>query len=335
MQNYKKINFNYSINIGCNIQCKHCYLPLLEKKDTEEKILKSFKELILKMKNENYIFNYVVFNGYEPTLLHGSYYRKMLDYCLEIYGMYFINKFSIQTNGIDMNSFFDYIGQEEMTINFSLDFLEQFHDSTREKKSWEKTMFSLLQAKEFDYDIIVTCLISNEIYYHFNDFLKFIQWCHQLNIKIVLKPFIPNKNTNITLSGKEAFELGKLFLQHGLYKYTTLFSKNACSINGNNCFSLEFDSQGNVYTCNKGHNEEYIFANWKENTLEEIINIRKDLFKDIYQNQKCYQCEYLTLCYGGCPINRDDGKNIYCDFLKGFYSYAKELKAFSFNAFFN
>lgn len=76
-------------------------------------------------------------------------------------------------------------------------------------------------------------------------------------------------------------------------------------------------------------------GNFKENTLaeiltnpkyEEIMGLKPDL------PEKCQTCEYLKLCYGGCPRNRvwlaDKMEDVFCTSYKMIYRHSAEKLEF-------
>jgi len=328
-------SLNYMIDSQCNLDCKHCYVEKINTNIVENEIVSNFKLFIDKLIKENFVFNYLTFTGYEPTMLSGEKYREMLDYCYEQYNFdtfYFKNRFSIQTNGINLNGLLDYIGQEEITLNFSLDGYKEHHDELRESGSWNKTLKNIQLAKELDYNIVITCVLAKPMLFNFEKIQQFIYLCTTMGAKIIFKQFISINNDlkeKYSINNSDGFELGKLFLKNSFYKHVEGLTDKTCSFSGNQCYSLEFKGNGNTYTCNKGYEEHYCFADWKKETFKNILELRKNLFSDIYFDIRCLKCEYYDLCHCGCPINRIEGKSLNCEFFKGIFYEAKQFNAFS------
>lgn len=85
---------------------------------------------------------------------------------------------------------------------------------------------------------------------------------------------------------------------------------------------MNIDLQGNVYVC---HNSNIKIGN-VNNTRQELLDNYTKWFKNSF-SQKCFECAYLPLCKGGCPLelHTENGDKYMCDVLKIYYSIAIEL----------
>lgn len=312
-------HINYNINYNENFS----------EKENSQYIVNSFKLFIDKLIQENKIFSQLNFSW--NKILHGKYYREMLDYCYQSYNFedyYFKERFSIQINSVNINSFFDYIGQEEIILIFSLDSYKELHNMVRKNDTWDNIVENILIAKQLDYTIKIVSILHFNMNNNFDKVLDFVIWCSKNNFQLEFKS---NNNNENNSELHLYYNLGVLFLKNSLYKFLITTTTKNCSFNGNKCFSLEFFTNGDVYTCYKGIDEDKnnLFANWKEQSFEEIKKLRTHLFQDVYINSKCIKCEYYNMCYGGCPLIRIDGLNKNCQLLKGMFDTAKSLNTFN------
>lgn len=65
--------------------------------------------------------------------------------------------------------------------------------------------------------------------------------------------------------------------------------------------------------------KEGIFANWVEDSFEEIRTKRKSVYRSRPVDPECETCPYDSLCHSGCPLSRENNKSVDCRIKKNIY----------------
>lgn len=88
------------------------------------------------------------------------------------------------------------------------------------------------------------------------------------------------------------------------------------------------EQNGDVYSCDRYAYDEYKLGNILETPLLELMerNRRFGIHKLNGLPDECYDCNYIKLCFGGCPKDRilwsahgQPGKNYFCESYKSFF----------------
>lgn len=79
--------------------------------------------------------------------------------------------------------------------------------------------------------------------------------------------------------------------------------------------SLNIEYNGDVYSCDRYAYPQYLLGNILEESLEVLAgkNRRFGFFKTMGLCEKCLDCKYIRLCFGGCPKDRIFGHNRLCE----------------------
>lgn len=106
-----------------------------------------------------------------------------------------------------------------------------------------------------------------------------------------------------------------LWQEHKIYTsyldYPSMFF-NECAIR--NHLSISFDPDGYAYKCWEHIGDKKYSIGYLSNEGKLIVSnptmLNRQLYgADIFDSQKCSNCEYLPICHGGCPIHRIE--NVY------------------------
>ncbi|HOJ50157.1 MAG TPA: radical SAM protein [Spirochaetota bacterium] len=328
----KNINIYYAPFKTCNLFCKYCYLPesfkRSRKKDDKE-IIENIETLIKKIEQEGFRINSFTFHGSEPSLILPAYFGKIINIIKKHWEKNKIKnqKVCMQTNGL--NTDIKYLkeietlsSKENFNISISIDFPPQVHDYYR-NNSFEKVYKNYKDALNNNFNISILTVVNKKTIEYLNDFYYYI---HQ---ELDKKKYYSNlKKIKIKFaSGKESLDNSMMeefaiFLdKYNLFHITQIFTPGYCFQNGNDCFWLEFDSDGYCYSCNKTFTENGNFANWYNESISDIIIKRKNLFKNYYESKECYKCPYQFICNSGCPVDRYKegdmkGKSLECVLVK-------------------
>ena len=143
-------------------------------------------------------------------------------------------------------------------------------------------------------------------------------------------------------------DVGRVFIQIFDYTLANRMGHPAalCVLNRTCGRGLVLEHNGDVYACDHFVYPEYRLGNIKEIPLAELARSKSQIG---FGNDKwerlpgqCGGCEYLNLCFGGCPRNRfiftDDGENelnYLCEGYRSFFSHTAQAMKFMANELIN
>jgi len=143
-------------------------------------------------------------------------------------------------------------------------------------------------------------------------------------------------------------DVGRVFIQIFDYTLANWMGHPAalCVLNRTCGRGLILEHNGDVYACDHFVYPEYRLGNITESPLAELARSKSQIG---FGNDKwerlpgqCKGCEYLNLCFGGCPKNRfiftDDGEdelNYLCDGYRLFFSHTSQAMKFMANELIN
>jgi uncharacterized protein len=262
----------------------------------------------------------------------------------------------------DNIEFAQFFKDNNFLVGLSLDGIKDINDFFRVDATGEGSHGRILKtAKLFDklkidYNILTvitaqTAKHIEKIYNHYKSlgflYLQFIPCLEPLD----KTPFTENYSITPELYEKFLMNLFRLWYNDFINnKYISIrFFDNivriAAGYPSEQCGTMGFcvgqfviEADGSVFPC-----DFYCVDNWKtgnilEMSFEEIYNspnmqkFRETSCFSNYsaeENEKCKSCKVYYLCRGGCRRDRDNkkdgvaGKNIYCESLYNFYSYAE------------
>jgi len=328
----KIINIYFAITKTCNLRCSYCYLlhQFRTEKIDEDKILKSLYDLIQKFERENYQFGSFCFHGAEPAMMSAE---SLADAVVMLNGHWKKNNDTIHQTAIQSNGTLftdDYLDIIELKLNsnkmlklgFSIDPPREIHNKFR-NNSYKLVYDNYLNSIDRGFPVGVLSVVTSET---LNNLDGFRYWMiNELERKKgnnnPYKIKIKFASGEYSLNNKQFVEFAVFLSDNSLLHLCQIFTPGYCIQSGNECFWLELDTDGSCYSCNKSYHENGIFADWKKESYENIINRRKQLYLNLCRNPECDSCSYEIICNSGCPIDRqpagiDKGKAHECSLIK-------------------
>jgi uncharacterized protein len=342
----KITNLRLNVNIDCNFSCDYCYIPLLNKNTTQNKMeTETSKKAISEFINLNIDKTcelYIRFFGGEP-LLNWSVIKESVIYCNSIKNKLKIN-FLLNTNGSllreDITTF---LKSNNFYIILSLDGIKEINDMHRHfinlKPSFSGILKSIKSLAEANIDFGISTVVGK---YNQDHLINLINFIKNKNIKSIgLNPILygsSNFYSDPEILAKKIFEAYKYgteigisvggmwkWLIKGLYKSSSTFCAGIGS-------EISIMPNGDIYPCNGletkiGH----------INQFNELVN--SPSFLAISKRKKgtiknCKNCFIEGVCNGGCAanalfINHDINKPaiLECQFYKEIINlYLNDLK---------
>lgn len=321
----KVIPCYFAVSNYCNIRCSYCYVPELHKSQKDELdsvALDRAKKMVQKAKDEKFAFSRVVLHGAEPTTLSPETFGKVIRILSEAS---IDGQVSVQTNGVGLTKrYLTAMGdlRDTLIIGVTLDLPKQAHDEHRQG-TFDKVLKNLQIVKRFGYRRKILVGVSSETVNHLEDVGRTIGWIHENmpDCRIAMKH----------IKGEGGMDEGQklhwadFLLKYNLYDYDHTFWGNLCQVKGNDCFWFEFMMDGGVVSCNKVFGQDHVFANWLEESMEEVIRKRKTVYQDYLVAPECVECEWKSVCNSSCPVDRDErGLALDCAIRKKVLSKLKE-----------
>ncbi len=318
------MNFYLGVTKVCNMRCKYCYVPEINKnqyKEVEQKAIQGTKDLIEKLKNEKEQIGNVVLHGAESTVLSPAAISKIVDMIIEV-KFQPKRRVSIQTNGIALTK--DYLlklDKNKLKIGFSIDGFEKLHNINR-PNSYYKAMANLHTAHNMGFEVSVLSVISKDTIKNID---RFFQWFLKELPPLAASDFkFIHGDKSLVLSKDEQELFVSKCIEYGCVNSLQFMRSNICLNNGNSCEWYEFDMDGDIFSCNKEYGEKP-FANWKTDSVENIKRKRVLKFINKPIDKECYECRAFHRCKGGCPLDRDEtDKSVDCAGRLKLYDYSIE-----------
>ncbi len=325
----------------CNLDCRYCFYK--HKKSTypkrhdfkmSSKVLAQFIREYISIKNDREIS--FAWQGGEPMLMGMEFFELVVSlqkkYCPA--GKTITN--IIQTNGtlID-NQWSQFLRKQNFLVGISIDGPQKLHDIHRVDTTGNPSFFRVIQAIELlqshNVQFNTLTVVNNqnskspEILY---EFLKdigsgYIQFIPLVNFKKKTKH---DSSDNIVCSqtvtpqdygdflcrifdqwvtrdvGKVYVNLFETFLGIWCTGHSSLctFSKSC----GNN---LILEHNGDLFSCDHYVRPTYLLGNIMTNKLSSLVMNKKQKKFSRLKNQSinnyCHQCDFFSICHGGCPKN--------------------------------
>lgn len=313
----------------CNMRCRYCFA---EKYGYSKDILdveKLKKYLILLSKKYDYIN--VIWHGGEPLMVSLDFYSEIYTFCKTLNSNFV---FSLQTNGTLLNleniKFF-----KDNNTNIGLSFDGLYNDNTRGNTQQIINNLKLLQSNNL-YPGAILVVNQNNV----KNIIEDYEYFKYLNLGMKINPMFVDgaarDNDYLKLNPDEYINSFVDF-----FKHWTVDKK--CNINVSNCTEIVnlilnkksnvctnnsclgkwlcFDSNGNIYPCDRLCMDEYKLGN-----IDDIKSIESVFESEIFINllQQCVEkrrncmssCNLYEYCYGGCNANSilygNNNPNISC-----------------------
>ncbi len=337
---------------ACNLNCRYCYY--LEKAG-----LYGGKEPIMSQELlEMYIRQYIeacesevvefCWHGGEPLMLGLDYFRKALRFQAKYASGKRIHN-SLQTNGtlID-DTWCNFFADNDFLVGLSIDGPQDIHDANRVNKGGRPTfrkVFSsteLMRRKHVEFNTlsVVSSLSEGrgaEIYRFLRDSCgsRFMQF-------LPAEDWLEDGSRAPWSVGSEAYgqflcdifdewvrrDIGRCYVQIFDVTLSLLcgLPSGICTMAETCGEGLAVEHNGDVYPCDHFVTPEHLLGNIRETPLAELFDgaqrLKFALFKRNGLDPACLDCEFFTLCHGGCPGHRENGKNALCAGLKMFFRHS-------------
>ncbi len=316
MADKKIINMYFATHNTCNLKCRYCYVPKSDANNDvsiDERIQYALKSFINKAESEQYKIGSFCFHGTEPTLMSPATLAEATMTVNRHWQNAGINghTVSMQTNGIKLDR--QYLTElkrilgsaDRLKLSFSIDPPKSVHDKYR-NKSYDRVMSNFKQAITQGFSVAVLTVVTKDTLNRFGEFAEWMDfWLDRSAAagnpyKIKIKP----ATGTFGIYGSDMEQLAELLEKYNLLNLAQILTPGYCIQAGNECMWFEFDIYGNCYSCNKAYNENGIFADWYNDSFDEIFRKRKALYLNRMNSIECSECEYEFMCNSGCPLDR-------------------------------
>jgi len=311
-------NIYFAPSKTCNLRCTYCYVPEMNKnvKTSLKEVKQSFKNFIDKLIFEDFDVDEICFHGAEPTTVDPKFYDFAQKYFIKKMGRE--PNFNMQTNGTMLEKFLPILNPTYFKIGISLDAYEENNDKYRGNGNFKKTFDNMKKAKEMGFNVSTILVVNKETWLNFDKLKEYIQTLIDMEIIISIKTIATTAEDPLSLFNEYGYEYGKKMYEQGWFDLLQVSRNDICMRMGNNCTFLEFDYQGNVFSCNKAFSDNKIISNWKTQTFKEIIDKRIGLYSEVKKSEECKTCKYEVYCQSWCPSARmKSGHSHECLVLKG------------------
>ncbi|MBD7911394.1 radical SAM/SPASM domain-containing protein [Clostridium cibarium] len=322
----------YTISIlptyDCNFRCPYCFERSNANcnKDREKIISKETIDSIFKTLNKlgKGVDPNIYILGGEPLMAKNC---NIIKYILnkgKTYGF----KFSISTNGYDLDKFMGIFGRDTINcLQFTLDGLQEYHDKSRyllgRKGTFDKIVSNIKCALKNNIKVSVRSNISkdnmDEIpklidfyrekgwtgYSNFRYYFASINECNRANSTSVVDILNHIKSLNdksinpveiVGVYSEIKSKMSKYINQNKL----VLFKSEGCSSNANN---ILIDPSGQIYNCFDLVGTSYCYGEIEDDSFILNKNIIKWQNRYVSNMDKCINCKYALYCSGGCTAD--------------------------------
>lgn len=334
---------------GCNLHCKYCYADGQPDKINFMSI-KTAKKIVdeLFQQAENRVT--FLWHGGEPMLRGLDFFAEVFEYQKQVFKNSNIEyRNAIQTNlTLFDKKWAEFFKEHKITISTSIDGTKELHDKNRifsnGQGSYDKLIDNIKLAQSYGITVNALCVISQE---NLDCAYDICSTLNELNISHVgFLPCFKKTNDGVVYPSLKPSEFGNFMIQMfdlylgGIAKFDirefeqiirACFNKNTntCSFSGECSNFVSINSIGLVTACDtEAINEENILGNILDKTLKSIVF--SDRYKNLMSSKKilskeCLQCNYLKVCYNGCPNqqDQDSGRYYFCEDRKIMFNYVQ------------
>ncbi|PJG86296.1 anaerobic sulfatase maturase [Conservatibacter flavescens] len=315
----------------CNIQCEYCFY-LDKEQDFGQRAFMSQDTL------KNYIKNYIqstasnlvefAWQGGEPTLLGLDFFKRAVEFQQQFAnGKTITNAF--QTNGIALNrQWATFFKQHQFLVGLSIDGLSAVHNRYRINSNGQPTFERVLKAlellKTYQVNFNTLTVVNDQnwdkgkaTYQALKElgstFMQFIPVVETSHGKITAFS-VPSEGYGCFLvdvfNEWKIADQGKIFILEfdNLLGQYLGYPSSSCVFQKSCGKSLIVEANGDVYSCDHFVFPEYKIGNLNQQPLDDLVLSKQQrdfgLAKYTQLSTICQQCEYRSLCHGGCPKHR-------------------------------
>ncbi|WP_270395751.1 anaerobic sulfatase maturase [Mediterraneibacter massiliensis] len=346
----------------CNMHCDYCfYCDEAAKRETasygmmSEHTLKNIIKKTLFQAQSDICF---AFQGGEPTLRGLPFFQKVIDFETRFNRNTVRISNVIQTNGLLIDTdWCKFFKENHFLVGISVDGTQTTHDMCRHTKSGASTYVKikqsihLLEQYQVDYNILTvvnafTAPAICEIYQEYKqngwNYQQYITCLEPLGEDARKHPY----SLTPSMYGKFLIQLFDMWYKdwkRGKAPYIRQFENyigilmgyppESCEQRGICSMQGVIEADGSVYPCDFYVLDPYKLGSFNENAISDFFENKRA--KDFIEESKnissaCKNCEYYTLCRGGCKrsrIKEPDGtayRSYFCESYRMFF--AKEGK---------
>ena len=329
--NYYSNQFKYQrkmlitdcVSFSCNMDCVYCFEYGFSEsgnelsKDNRKKLMLKLIELYSEQIDD---IDYIFFGG-EP-LLHIKYIE---DICRTFTKEKTEKKlsFSFTTNGTLINDKFISLCRNYniKELRITLDGPEYIHDNRRPLKNKNGSYSKIIEnikrlCEDTNTNIIINTVIDDNNYkYYINMFDSLLAKLAKyilvepvriiFNIGTTCTPMLKKDESkecfNIDGTSSNYYDLAKSLLKRGA-TITSPFYAGHCLNSSEKSFFIS--PKGDIYKCITGSNHEKFLASSYLAFFEEPMQFIKNniVISEGSHMNKCRECEFLTICNGGCKF---------------------------------
>ncbi len=350
-----------TVSEDCNLACDYCYYSRIggkiegKVKRIDSQLLEKFLKEYMAMTNGIAAF---VWQGGEPLLAGLDFFKEVVFFQSKYARPNTVISNAVQTNATlltdEMARFFKHYN---FLVGVSLDGPRDIHDARRVSRSghgsYDRVMrgVDLLRKHNVEFNILTVLHETN-----INRARDLIQWYEDEGFQYV--QFIPAMDFRAQQPDKpptylitpqeygnfmcEAFDA---WYNDGEPRTSIRFFDNMLSVYLNRgaelCIhrktcptTLILEQNGDAYPCDFYIHEDFKLGNVGTDSLTEILrrhSRHRFLTMKPTLPQQCTSCEYLRLCYGGCPRNRQwsigedsPDTDYFCTSYLQIYAYTRE-----------
>ncbi|MDP4152891.1 MAG: SPASM domain-containing protein [Bacillota bacterium] len=316
----------------CNMRCSYCFYHstsstrknfsygLMSHETAHNLIDRAFS-----YKPEPFAVSFL-FQGGEPTLAGLDFFEDFTKYAAEKLPAGCEIKYSIQTNGLLLDSSFcDFFKKNQFLLGLSLDGDKAIHDLLRKDADGKGTFTRVITAAKLldktsvDFNIltVVTKTVVRHIRSIWNEYEK--NGFKYLQFIPCLPPF-DGSTDKFSLTPqlysdflKESFTLYANSIKHGKYVSVRFFDNlilllkgnraEQCGLNGRCSFQFVTEANGGIYPCDFYCMDKYLCGNVNDELFSEIESSQKAmsfLGNSAAWSSLCKECGYKSICGAGC-----------------------------------
>ncbi len=339
----------------CNMSCAYCfykdtaYLRTAESKKIMPKAVA--KKLIERAFETDATDISFAFQGGEPTLAGIDFFNDFISHVNALNTSRRSISYSIQTNGLLINDeFAAFFKKHGFLVGISLDGTEKIHNLLRkapnESGSYTQVMNAIETLKRHGVDFNILTVVSSyiaenieEVYRSYKSLgFKYLQFINCLDS--IGTPFGEHYSLSVEQCEQYLTELFELYYNDfvsGNYTSIRYFDNlvlmakgripEMCGMLGRCSAQLVIEADGSVYPCDFYCTDSQKLGNISDTSIDDIL--ASDRLKDFIKAtdkapEKCLECRYYRLCFGGCRRSRIEAgaiikENVYCQSLKSFF----------------
>lgn len=344
---------------ACNMRCKYCFYADVtdhrEVKNYGKMSIDTLEAIVRRVFEIAETEAGFAFQGGEPTLAGLDFFEKLTELVSKYNEKNLHVSYALQTNGMLIDDkWAEFFTKNNFLIGLSLDGDKALHDGCRLDKKGDGTFSSVMKAAEImtkhNTQFNILCVVTNfvarhgdKVYRFFKEkgfkYLQFIPCIDDFDMAEPTVYSLTPKRYGAFL--KAVFDRYYEDYMKGDYVSVRLFDNyvgmlcgkapEMCGMSGSCKANYIIEADGSVYPCDFYMIDPYRMGNVHTHSFSEMAEseaANRFVAESRFVDEDCKECEYGSICRGGCRRNREpitDGrlrKNVFCESYKEFFSYA-------------